>query len=215
MLRTASFYICCIFILSGCASEDEPMPQIVGTVDTDTIVKPLPTVKPLPSWSAEGSNIPSSWYPPKNVEKGWKAIVIHHSGGGRGNARIFDEWHRNGRHWEGIGYDFVIGNGSNSGDGQIEITFRWTRQIAGAHVGGTPGNWANKDAVGICLVGDFRKTAPTQRQMQSLLKLVRFLQKRYKIPKSKIYGHSTTPGYTGGTVCPGRYFPMARFKAML
>lgn len=215
MLRTASFYICCILILSGCAAEDELMPQIVGPVDTGTFVKPLPVPKPLPAWNGNDGSVPGSWYPPNSVEKSWKAVVIHHSGSWRGNAAIFDEYHRNGMHWKGVGYDFVIGNGSNSGDGQIEVTFRWTQQIPGAHVGGTPGNWANKDAVGICLVGDYQKSSPTQRQMQSLLKLVRFLQNRYKIPDSKIYGHSNTPGYTGGSVCPGRYFSITRFKSAL
>lgn len=89
------------------------------------------------------------------------------------------------------------------------------QSVTGAHCGGTPGNWANERAVGICLVGDFMKAAPTNRQMQSLVKLIRFLQKRYNIPKSRIYGHGDTPGYTGGSLCPGRYFPMSRLKLML
>jgi N-acetyl-anhydromuramyl-L-alanine amidase AmpD len=113
-----------------------------------------------------------------------------------------------------VGYDFVIGNGTNSGDGEVEVTFRWREQITGAHTGGTPGNWANRDAVGICLVGNFNDVLPTARQMRSLAKLVRFLQARYKISASRIYGHGTTPG-ARGTDCPGRNFRMDRLKAML
>ena len=78
----------------------------------------------------------------------------------------------------------------------------------------TPSNWANKDAIGICLVGNFNNTLPTDRQMQSLLELVRFLQNRYSIPKSRIYGHNSTPG-ARVTDCPGKKFPMARLKSML
>jgi len=73
------------------------------------------------------------------------AIVIHHSATENGNAAIFDRMHREHNHWDGVGYDFVIGNGTNSGDGEVEVTFRWQGQIAGAHCGGTIGNWANID----------------------------------------------------------------------
>ena len=157
---------------------------------------------------------PSAWYPPKNKEKTWKAIVIHHSATDKGNAAIFDKHHRNVNHWKGIGYDFVINNGNGKSDGVVEVTFRWKEQIPGAHVGGTPNNWANIDGIGICLVGDFDKKNPSQRQLASLTKLVRFLQKRYNIPKYKIYGHNTTPG-ARSTNCPGRFFPMAQFKRSL
>ena len=208
----------CVFALSGCIYNDEPMPKIMHDYTVSEVTIP-PVSKPSyriePGLEGFDRNIPKSWYPPKVCEKGWKAIIVHHSAHPRGNAAIYDQWHRNGRHWKGVGYDFVIGNGSNSGDGQVEVTFRWRQQIPGAHVGGTPGNWANTDGIGICLVGDFTKTQPTSRQMQSLVKLVRFLQKRYKIPMSRVYGHRTTPGYTNGTKCPGRYFPMAKLKSML
>jgi len=217
MFKKAIICFFCLFVFSGCVYNDEPMPIITDTFSINKTVSPpvLKPVKAKPSLVELDGNIPRSWYPPKGCEKGWKAIVIHHSGSDRGNEAIFDDWHRNGRHWKGIGYDFVIGNGSNSGDGQVEVTFRWFEQIAGAHVGNTPGNWANKDGIGICFVGDFMNTRPTSRQMQSLAKLVRFLQRRYNIPKSRIYGHRNTPGYTGGTKCPGRYFPMSSFKSRL
>jgi hypothetical protein len=148
------------------------------------------------------------------LEKKWTAVVVHHSATENGNAAIFGKMHREQYHWEGVGYDFVIGNGADSGDGQVEVTFRWRKQIPGAHCGGTANNWANRDGVGICLVGDFNRTVPTARQMQSLLKLIRFLQKRYGIPRSRIYGHKTTPG-ARVTDCPGWKFPMGRLKSML
>ena len=122
--------------------------------------------------------------------------------------------HREENHWDGVGYDFVIGNGSNSGDGQIEVTFRWREQKTGAHCGGTPDNWANENGIGICLVGNFNYATPTPRQIQSLTRLVRFLQKRYGISTNRIYGHNDTPG-ARVTACPGACFPMTRFKHML
>jgi hypothetical protein len=147
------------------------------------------------------------------LERPWKAIVIHHSGTDYGNAAIFDRWHREGNHWEGVGYDFVIGNGTSSPDGGVEVTFRWRQQMTGAHCK-TPNNWANKEAVGICLVGNFNKNHPTERQWESLVKLVRFLQHRYRIPQKNIYGHKETPG-AGVTECPGNHFSVQQlFHAM-
>lgn len=204
----------CLFVLGGCIYNDEPVPQIVYNHSSSTSKFVLPkVVKPKPIRKQVNYNVPADWLPPSGLEKRWTAIVIHHSGTENGNSAIFDRWHREGRHWDGIGYDFVIGNGTDSGDGQVEVTFRWRKQLTGAHCK-TPQNWANEDAIGICLVGDFNKTAPTARQMQSLLKLIRFLQRRYSIDQSRVFGHNTTPG-ARVTDCPGRLFPMSRLKSSL
>ncbi|UCG58147.1 MAG: N-acetylmuramoyl-L-alanine amidase [Phycisphaerales bacterium] len=204
-----------LFIVSGCVYRDEPAPRIADSpVSSEPKLTKPRIVEPSPTRRRVAASVPRDWFPPANLEKKWKAIVVHHSATGNGNAAIFDKWHREGNHWDGVGYDFVIGNGTDSADGLVEVTFRWREQKTGAHCGGTPGNWANEDAVGICLVGDYNNTIPTARQMQSLAKLTRFLQRRYRIPASRIYGHNTTPG-ARTTDCPGRNFPMARFKSMV
>jgi len=205
-----------LLILAGCAYREEPMPRIVSspTVSGSTPVQPRgKPVGPGPDIQRIDRNVPSDWLPPSGSERQWTAIIIHHSGTSNGNAAIFDKWHREGNNWDGVGYDFVIGNGSASNDGEVETTFRWREQRTGAHCK-TPDNWANESAVGICLVGDFNNMAPSSRQMQSLVKLVGFLQSRYGISKSHIYGHNTTPG-ARVTDCPGKKFPMARLKSML
>jgi len=212
MFSRVFIFCSCLFVLGGCVS-NELMPEIVHSPGSESRIIPPRVIKPPQGWGSAYKNVPGSWLPPSQLKKKWTAVVIHHSATENGNAAIFDKWHREGKHWEGIGYDFVIGNGSDSGDGQVEVTFRWRKQIPGAHCK-TPNNWANRDGVGICLVGNFNRTVPTKRQMQSLLKLIRFLQQRYGIPKSRIYGHKTTPG-ARVTECPGRKFPMARLKSML
>lgn len=200
-----------LFALLGCIYNDEPMPRIVRN---HTLDKAAPSAPPAPAvWNKANKSIDRDWLPPSHLEKKWTAIVIHHSATKSGNTALFDKGHRENKHWEGIGYDFVIGNGIDSTDGLVEVTFRWKKQKIGAHCGGTVDNWANKNAVGICLVGNFNKTAPTVRQIQSLVKLVRFLQNRYGIPKSRIYGHNTTPG-ARATDCPGKSFSMAGLKSM-
>ena len=208
MFRTAIIICGCLFVLSGCVSNEEPTPIIVYTPpDLDPIRPTFVKPKPAPR------NIPRDWYPPSRLERKWEAIIIHHSATSNGNVAIFDKQHREEKHWDGVAYDFVIGNGTDSSNGQIEVTFRWRGQIAGAHCK-TPNNWGNEKGIGICLVGNFDYTSPTTRQMQSLVKLVRFLQNRYRIPKSRVYSHGSTPG-ARVTDCPGRRFPMARLKSML
>ena len=60
----------------------------------------------------------------------WKYTIVHNSGTRQGNARIFDYYHRHVRKMpNGLAYHFVIGNGTSSGNGQIEIGNRWVRQL--------------------------------------------------------------------------------------
>ncbi len=214
VLSRVFIFCSCLFVLGGCASNDDPMPEIVQSSGSKSVLIPPRVVSLKQSQANAYRNVPRGWLPPSQLEKKWVAVVVHHSATETGNAAIFDKMHREQNHWAGIGYDFVIGNGTDSGDGQIEVTFRWREQIPGAHCGGTANNWANRDGIGICLVGDFSRTGPTTQQMQSLLRLIRFLQKRYGIPKWRIYGHKATPG-ARVTDCPGRRFPITRLKSML
>lgn len=147
---------------------------------------------------------PSNWQPPTGISNQWKYIVIHHSGTSGGNAQRFDSYHRNVKGWDELGYHFVIGNGTDSGDGQVEVGSRWTKQKTGAHCK-SPGNYYNEHGIGICLVGDFSRSGPTAAQMASLGRLVRFLAHACGIASQNIVTHR---GVSGRTVCPGPKFPM-------
>ena len=142
------------------------------------------------------------------LKRRWKYIVLHHSDGDAGSEAAFDRYHREERHWRGVGYDFVIGNGHGSRDGLVEVTFRWERQLDGAHAGVAE---YNKHGIGICLVGDFEKGYPTAKQMEALVGLVNYLQERCKIPTANIMGHR----HVKPTRCPGRNFPWYNFFALL
>ena len=189
----------------GCVEHYQP--RIVDRGDSYTLPSPTPEI-PTKEHGFEGP-----WIPQVYSERAWQAIVIHHSATASGNAAIFDRWHREENHWNGVGYNFVIGNGTDSGDGQVEVTHRWQQQLVGAHCR-TPKNWANEHAIGICLVGDFSQDRPTAAQMKSLVQLVRFLQQRYGIPTSAIYGHGDTPG-ARVTACPGHLFPWDQLRRSL
>ena len=213
-----SILVSVIVIIGGCAPPIEP-PVITGRLPRipRSSARVVPVSRRVPSTYSTYSNLyPPGWIPPRTSrERRWKAIIIHHSAQSKGNMAMIDKYHREVNGWDGVGYDFVIGNGRGSADGKVEVTFRWRKQVAGAHCGGTPNNRANESGIGICLIGDFTKAKPTYRQQVALKKLVSFLQKRYGISSRNIYGHAETPGYTRKSICPGKYFNMPAFKRSL
>jgi len=141
----------------------------------------------------------------------WRYIIVHHSVTDEGDATSLDVIHRRRGFDRGLGYHFVIDNGTTTKfDGQIEASPRWVKQMNGAHcnVGGM-----NACAIGICLVGDFTHHRPSRRQMDSLVLLSNTLRKYYRIPLKRIIGHRDVPGKN--TACPGDSFPWTEFKRRL
>lgn len=145
---------------------------------------------PSHPWYAEGYRL-------------WRYIVIHHSASEGGNAAVFDTQHRK-RGWDELGYHFVIDSGRGGPDGRIEVGGRWTKQKWGAHCGGTPNNEYNNHGIGICLVGNFTDRLPSEKQLESLRRLVEYLVSTYDIPPENVIGHRDSPN--ASTECPGRRF---------
>jgi hypothetical protein len=148
------------------------------------------------------------------VRKGrWRYIAIHNSGTRQGNARAFDYYHRRVRHMQnGLAYHFVIGNGSSSGDGEIEIGNRWRQQLQGGHV---HSDHLNNISLGICLVGDFNRDEPTNRQLEALTELVRYLRQRVGRIDHKwsiVLPHRDLNPPRWPTDCPGDRFPYRWLK---
>jgi hypothetical protein len=202
----------------GCEEEDSYRPAISGVVPSlHGDPKPMREtykIEDNKKYKTTTSGY-SAWAPPSSYEKNWKAIIIHHSATDTGSVASIDDYHRKNNGWDGIGYNFVIGNGKGTGNGQVESTYRWKGQKTGAHCKTDSTNWANENAIGICLVGNFDYSRPSTGQVESLVKLVRFLSERYDIPQSRIYGHNTTPGRSTNTNCPGKNFPMWYVKSKL
>jgi len=144
-----------------------------------------------------------AWKVPLTRE--WQGILIHHSATEAGNLAQFDKHHREVNKWLGVGYDFIICNGQGGPDGLVETTFRWKKQIQGAHAGSDPAQKKyNEHWIGICLVGDFNGSRPSSRQLASLRRLIRFLQDYCDIPDSSIRMHRDIRD----TDCPGTRFPL-------
>jgi N-acetylmuramoyl-L-alanine amidase len=140
----------------------------------------------------------------------WKYIIVHHTATGKGNAKAINRSHGARGFWNGLGYQFLIDNGTlGKGDGQIEMSPRWIRQQCGAHC---KAGRMNEKAIGIALVGNFNYEKPTPNQLQSLAFLLSVLRKHYQIPSSHIMVHRDVPG--AKTECPGKLFPMNRLRQM-
>jgi hypothetical protein len=132
----------------------------------------------------------------------WQWIVAHHSAIRQGNAAIYGRAHLQRGMENGLAYHFVIGNGVDSGDGEIEIGPRWLRQIKGGHVNREE---INEVGIGICLVGNFTQTRPSPRQMQAFRELMDYLRADVVGTKIRFAVHKEID--PGRTACPGRYFP--------
>ncbi|HEV2295557.1 MAG TPA: peptidoglycan recognition family protein [Tepidisphaeraceae bacterium] len=205
-------------VAGGCASpavmDTLPEPNFNGPV----VAAPPPPpaqpkfttpdpVRPAPPPVASGRMTGPREWTPGVPSRQWNWIVIHHSATATGSAATFDKMHKD-KGWDELGYHFVIGNGTNSGNGQVEVGTRWKQQKWGAHAK-TADNRYNDYGIGICLVGNFDVDRPTPAQQQSLAKLVAFLEKSYKISDARVIGH----GETKPTECPGRFLNIAQVRS--
>ncbi len=210
-----------LILMGGCQQskssvvERLPAPNLDGpVVNAPAPVVRAPATRPIaPMMTAQrpkGSvgGVPQEWLIGVPANR-WQYIVIHHSATPAGNAASFDRMHK-AKGWDELGYHFVIGNGTGSGDGQIEVGPRWGKQKWGAHAK-TADQRYNNYGIGICLVGNFDIERPTRAQMESVARLVGYLMKTYRIPAVAVVGHSETKA----TDCPGRHMSVAEVRRVV
>lgn len=141
----------------------------------------------------------------------WKHIVLHHSGTSEGSAKGMNEYHLRVRHMEnGLAYHFVIGNGRGMGDGEIYVGNRWKKQLNGGHLASEV---QNQTSLGICLVGNFDQKVPSSRQLNSLVALLKALQRHCNLGDKAVVTHQQIN--TIHTRCPGTKFPIKTVLARL
>lgn len=138
----------------------------------------------------------------------WKFIVIHHTATHDGNAYSIDKLHHKRGFENGLGYHFLVNNGTNTKmDGQIEIGPRWVKQMNGAHANAAG---MNEKGIGIALIGNFSEQKVSRSELESLIFLVKTLRQYYGIPAQNVIRHRDVPGKN--TECPGLRFPWQEFK---
>lgn len=127
-------------------------------------------------------------------------IIVHHTGGTDANPRadtshhtaaIVRDWHVNGLGWDDIGYHWFIEKDGKVVQGRVESK-------NGAHAKGY-----NTKSIGVCLAGNFDVTLPTTAQEESLKQLLKDIQTRYPIDKSKVIPHRKVANKT----CFGNRLP--------
>jgi len=140
-----------------------------------------------------------------------KWVVIHHSATPSGNVEVFRRYHVENLGYEDVAYHYVITNGNDGPDGEVQEG-RPLEKV-GAHAYG-----ANRVSVGICLVGNFMEMQPTAKQWDSLINLCRSLMARFGIPASNVIGHKEVPNFFNvayTTECPGNNLPPERIRSAL
>ncbi|GAA0376565.1 N-acetylmuramoyl-L-alanine amidase [Bacillus horti] len=129
-----------------------------------------------------------------------RSLAIHHSLTTSGSPQAFANYHIHTNGWSIMGYTYVIMR-----DGTIYWCADHT--IVTPHVGNS-----NRHALGINLVGDFRrgKQQPTVEQRASLSWLIAFLKSTLPNPNFDILGHQEYPGYSRKD-CPTNYQDVRAF----
>lgn len=163
---------------------------------------PMPGVLPRSSW-AKGGIIASRMEPMLPVSR----ITVHHSammfaGNNRAAAAYELERirasHTGSRGFGDIGYHFIIDRNGQVWEGR---SLKWQ----GAHV-----KSQNEGNIGVMCMGNFDVQSPTSAQQQALIRHVRALMSKYRVPVSRVKTHKEM----AATACPGvslqRYMLAAR-----
>jgi len=126
----------------------------------------------------------------------WRNVILHDIG--KHGPAIAEQCH------------FLIGSADQYGDGAIVPTRRWRLQKAGDHIH-VPGHSFEECSVGVCVLVDSRRVAPTRRQLAAVIHVVRGLQLACHIPPDRVYLHSEL----GEQGCPGGRFQGRAFRDRL
>ncbi len=129
----------------------------------------------------------------------WSKITIHHTADqssmvtlGNGDTseylRRLQAYFQDVKRWADLPYHYLIAKNGQVYEGR-PLAYQ------GAHAGGS----ANRENIGIALIGDFDRVNPSREQLNSLKSLVRQLQSRHKISTARIYPHCDLRA----TSCPG------------
>ena len=142
----------------------------------------------------------------------WNFIIIHDSRGiSGGEKELNDSWNTYYRDQgmpdtRGAGYHFVINDRHGESDGQVEIARRWKDQMAGDYINGEQADMWNRQAIGICMMGDADKRSFSGDQIESTVKLVRMLQKAYGISRDRVFVQTGRSADSTGPFFPGAEF---------
>lgn len=127
----------------------------------------------------------------------WAGIWVHSNSAPKGSLRSLEAAHAS---RGGAPFHFVIGNGTETADGQIEEGPLWRGQAPGL----------NREVIEICLIGQIDREKPTRKQQAALESLCARLCRERLIPPSEVFAESEKKR---GVACPGRFFDAVGTRA--
>lgn len=130
--------------------------------------------------------------PLPKVEK----VICHHPAHPTWDIYDIHNYHKNGRKWSGVGYNYFI-----TFDGRIQ---EGRGRHKGAHC---LGGW-NSKSLGVSFQGNFQEQKMTDAQVKSGAKLIAMLLKNEGLRINDVVGH----GDLWKTACPGKNFRMNDLK---
>lgn len=131
---------------------------------------------------------------------GYNRITLHHTAsvpGSRFDGSLGDSLrtvntiqrnHMGNEGWGDIGYHLLI-------DASGRVIEGRDLRYQGAHAGGD----ANRNNIGICMLGDFQRGGPTPEAMASLERVLAELRREHSIRRDRVHGHREFKS----TACPG------------
>ena len=129
-------------------------------------------------------------------------ILVHHSGtdddGFQNNTKAILDYHVNEKHYDDIGYNFLIEKVNN----ELVLQVGRPLSIPGAHCRAKHHNF---DSVGICVVGNFSQENIPADYWHKLVNVISGLLLLFDIPVKNVIGHREAEP---GTECPGKNIDM-------
>lgn len=113
----------------------------------------------------------------------WKGVTVHHSAGPYGQSiRQIQDYHMDSNGWPDVGYNFLIK------EGRIFEGRGWSTH---------PAHDGINDTLGVCVVGNYMKTLPSDRDLDALSAFIGEAQRRTGTTLAR--GHRDV----AQTACPG------------
>src|SRR5690606_4226195 len=129
----------------------------------------------------------------------WDTICIPHRKTPGGGTSTLAALARAGR-IDGAPHHFVIGSREGMGDGEVQVTSRWSEQSPAASP--APGARIEPGCISICRSGDFDRMRPTEAQRASLARLLGVLEDRLQLGADRVLQLSQE----GSAAGVGRHF---------
>lgn len=136
------------------------------------------------------------------------AVILHHSATRDGQVNDWEairRYHIDHNGWTDIGYHF----GVERENGKVVVRYGRDPCVQGAHAKG-----ANRNSLGVCMVGDYTEHWPDPTFYEMVVRLIKSLMMVYDMRPQQVMGHREVAPH-GYTECPGLAVDMRDLRKIL